>query len=81
MVPVHVSGMKEQLLLLLDSGSNAPMLYEAGQELAGALAVSVPLRTRGADGIEREILRLLRKDAHRLSSNFRLIFSPFRRCK
>jgi hypothetical protein len=61
MVPVHVSGMKEQLLLLLDSGSNAPMLYEAGQELAGALAVSVPLRTRGADGIERELRFYLRR--------------------
>jgi hypothetical protein len=62
MVPVHVSGMKEQLLLLLDSGSNAPMLYEAGQELAGALAVSVPLRTRGADGIEREFAVLPPQD-------------------
>jgi hypothetical protein len=53
-VPVHVSGIKAQLLLQLDSGSNAPMLFEAGQELTRALLVSAPLRTRGADGVERE---------------------------
>jgi hypothetical protein len=51
-VPVRVSGIKAQLLLQLDSGSNAPMLYEAGKGQTRSLFVSAPLRTRGADGIE-----------------------------
>jgi hypothetical protein len=53
-IPVNVSGIKAQLFMKLDSGSNAPMLYEAGKELTRALFVSAPLRTRATDGIERE---------------------------
>jgi hypothetical protein len=51
-IPVQVSGIREPMLLHLDSGSNAPLLYEAGKGLTRALFVSAPLRTRGTDGIE-----------------------------
>jgi hypothetical protein len=61
-VPVNVSGTKGQLLMELDSGSNAPMLYEAGKELTRALFVSAPLHTRGTDGIEREFAVLPPQD-------------------
>jgi hypothetical protein len=53
-VPVKLRDVKEQMLMQLDSGSNAPLLYEGGKEVARALLVSAPLRTRGTDGIERE---------------------------
>jgi hypothetical protein len=61
-VPVNVTGVKGQLLMQLDSGCNAPMLYEAGKELTHALFVGAPLRTRGADGIEREFTLLPPQD-------------------
>jgi hypothetical protein len=53
-VPVHVSGMKAQQLLQLDSGTNTLMLFEAGKELKRMLVTGAPLRVNGADGIERE---------------------------
>ena len=53
-IPVHLSGSGiRQLLLLLDSGTNAPFLYDPGKYLAPGLSVSAPLRNRGADGVER----------------------------
>jgi hypothetical protein len=52
-VPINVSGIKRQLLMKLDSGSNATMLYDAGKDLTRALFVGAALRTRGTDGIER----------------------------
>jgi hypothetical protein len=61
-VPVNVFGIRGQLLMKLDSGSNAPMLYEAGKGLTQALFVSARLRTRGADGIEREFAVLPPQD-------------------
>jgi hypothetical protein len=57
-IPVQVSGIRGQLLLHLDSGSNAPMLYGAGKGLARALFA--PLH--GADGIEREFAVLPPQD-------------------
>jgi len=42
-----------QLLLLLDSCTNAPFLYDPGKYLAPGLSVSAPLHNRSADGVER----------------------------
>jgi hypothetical protein len=42
-----------QLLLLLDSGTNVPFLYDPGKYLAPGLSVRAPLRNRSADGVER----------------------------
>jgi hypothetical protein len=53
-IPVHLSGGGiRQLLLLLDSGTNVPFLYDPGKYLAPGLSVSAPLRNRSADGVER----------------------------
>jgi hypothetical protein len=49
-VRINVSGTKGQPLMKLDSGSNAPMQYEAGKE--------PPLQTRDAAGIKREFVVL-----------------------
>jgi Aspartyl protease len=52
-VQAHLSGIEAQKkLLLLDSGSNAPLLYDAGPLVRG-LAVSAPLHNRNADGAEQ----------------------------
>ena len=53
-IPVHLSdGGIRQLLLLLDSGTNVPFLYDPGKYLAPGLSASAPLRNRSADGVER----------------------------
>jgi hypothetical protein len=53
-IPVHLSGGGiRQLLLLLDSGTNVPFLYDPGEYLAPGLSVSAPLRNRSADGVKR----------------------------
>jgi Aspartyl protease len=53
-IPVHLSGGGiRQLLLLLDSGTNVPFLYDPGKYLAPGLSASAPLRNRSADGVER----------------------------
>ena len=53
-IPVHLSGVAARsLLLLLDSGVRTPFLYDAGKDIAGGFSVSVPIRDRGPDGIER----------------------------
>jgi Aspartyl protease len=53
-IPVHLSGVATRtLLLLLDSGINTPFLYNSGKDMAGGFSVSVPIRDRGPDGVER----------------------------
>jgi hypothetical protein len=53
-IPVHLSGGGiRQLLLLLDSGTNVPFLYDPGKYLASGLSVRASLRNRSADGVER----------------------------
>ena len=53
-IPVHLSGGGiRQLLLLLDSGTDVPFLYDPGKYLAPGLSVRAPLRNRSADGVER----------------------------
>lgn len=63
-VPVQVSGARGPLLLHLDSGSNAPLLYEAGKGVTRVPFASTPLRTRGPDGIERAFAVLPPQDVH-----------------
>jgi hypothetical protein len=53
-VPVHLSGIPARPLLhLLDSGTNVPLLYDSGKDMAGGFSVSAPIRDRGPDGVER----------------------------
>jgi hypothetical protein len=53
-IPAHLGGMAtRQLLLLLDSGTNVPFLYDPGKYLAPGLSVSAPLHNRSADGVEQ----------------------------
>jgi hypothetical protein len=53
-IPVHLSGSgTRQLLVLLDSGTNAPFLYDPGKYLALESFVRTPRRGRGIDGVER----------------------------
>jgi hypothetical protein len=62
-VPVHLSGInKQQLLLQLDSGTNAPLLYDAGQDLRRLKTVSAPLQGRGTDGQEHAFTVLAGQD-------------------
>jgi hypothetical protein len=53
-IPVHLSGSgTRQLLLLLDSGTNVPFLYDPGKYLALESFVRTPRRGRSIDGVER----------------------------
>jgi hypothetical protein len=61
-VPVQVSGVRGPLLLHLDSGSNAPMLYEPYKGFTRAPFARAPLRTLSPDGIEREFAVLPPQD-------------------
>ncbi len=47
------------MLLLLDSGTNAPYLYEAG---SAVMRVSAPLSGRGIDGREHTVALLMPQD-------------------
>jgi hypothetical protein len=54
-VSIHLSGVEaRQLLFRLDSGVNAPLLYQAGKLSTRAGRASVALQSRGTDGVERE---------------------------
>ena len=53
-IPVHLSGIPGRpLLQLLDSGTNVPLLYDSGKDMASGFSVSTPIRDRGPDGAER----------------------------
>jgi hypothetical protein len=53
-IPVHLSGIPGRpLLQLLDSGTNVPLLYDSGKDMAGGFSVSAPIHDRGPDGVER----------------------------
>jgi hypothetical protein len=53
-ISVHLSGIAARpLLQLLDSGTNVPLLYDSGKEIAGGFSVNAPIRDRGPDGVER----------------------------
>jgi hypothetical protein len=53
-ISVHLSGIPGRpLLQLLDSGTNVPLLYDSGKDMAGGFSVGRPIRDRGPDGAER----------------------------
>jgi hypothetical protein len=53
-IPVHLSGIPGRpLLQLLDSGTNVPLLYDSGKDMASGFSVSSPIHDRGPDGVER----------------------------
>ena len=53
-IAVHLSGIPARpLLQLLDSGTNVPLLYDSGKDMAGGFHGSAPIRDRGPDGVER----------------------------
>jgi hypothetical protein len=55
MIPVHLSGFgRRQLLLSLDSGSNAPLLFNHAARLAPGLLQAAQAHAFGADGVKRE---------------------------
>jgi hypothetical protein len=62
-VRVHLSGMeKPQILLQLDSGTNAPLLYNASEDLRNLQTVSASLQGRGTDGKEHAFTVLQGQD-------------------
>jgi hypothetical protein len=61
-VPVHLSGIGKRLLLQLDSGANAPLLYDAGEDLGHLQTVGASLRGRGTDGREHAFTVLAGQD-------------------
>jgi aspartyl protease len=72
-VQAHLSGIEAQKkLLLLDSGSNAPLLYDAGRLVRG-LVVSAPLHSRNADGVEQAFTVLPPQDMQIGTHEFRQI--------
>lgn len=62
-IPVHLSGMeKPQVLLQLDSGTNAPLLYDAGKDLSHLQSVNAILQSRGTDGQQHAFAVLQEQD-------------------
>jgi hypothetical protein len=62
-VPVHLSGIdKRQILLQLDSGTNAPLLYNASEDFRNLQTVSASLQGRGTDGKEHAFTVLQGQD-------------------
>jgi hypothetical protein len=61
-VAVRVSGEKRDLLLQLDSGTNAPLLYETGKDMARLQTAGTLLRGRGTDGKEHAVALLAAQD-------------------
>jgi hypothetical protein len=62
-IPVHLSGIeKRQILLELDSGTNAPLLYGAGGDLGHLQTVGTSLRGQEIDGQEHAFAVLVGQD-------------------
>jgi hypothetical protein len=62
-VPVHLSGIeKRQILLELDSGTNAPLLFGAGGDLGHLQTVGTSLRGQEMDGQEHAFAVLVGQD-------------------
>jgi hypothetical protein len=60
LVPVHISGAgARQLLLALDSGAQAPLLYDPGQYLDPQSLTSRSVEGHGGDDVKREFSILL----------------------
>jgi hypothetical protein len=53
-ISAHLSGIAGRpVLQLLDSGTNFPILYDSGKEMAGGFYVHAPIHDRGPDGVDR----------------------------
>jgi hypothetical protein len=53
-ISVHLSGIPGRpLLQLLDSGTNVPLLFDSGKDMAAGFSVRAPIRDRAPDGAER----------------------------
>ena len=53
-ISIHLSGLPGKTLVqLLDSGTNVPLLYDSGKDMAGGFSVSGPIRDHGPEGAER----------------------------
>ena len=53
-ISVRLSGIPGRPLLeLLDSGTNVPLLYDCGKDMAGGFSVRAPIHDRSPDGVER----------------------------
>jgi hypothetical protein len=62
-IPAHLSGVPDpQLLLLLDSGTNVPFLYDSSKYSSPQLAVNASLHGRSVDGGERRFAVLPPQD-------------------
>ena len=62
-VPVALAGLqRRQVLLQLDSGSNAPLLYDPGEDLRHLQAPGSNLQSRGTDGKEHAFRVLAAQD-------------------
>jgi Aspartyl protease len=62
-IPVHLSGIeKRQILLELDSGTNAPLLYGAGRGLGHLQTVGTSVRCHEIDGQEHAFAVLVGQD-------------------
>jgi predicted aspartyl protease len=62
-IPVHLSGIeKRQVLLELDSGTNAPLLYGAGGDLGHLQTVGTSLQGQEMDGLEHAFAVLVGQD-------------------
>ena len=53
MVAVRLSGGMRPVRLIIDSGTNAPILYNTSKDMAVQLSHDVPLRGNGVDGAQR----------------------------
>jgi len=75
-VAVHLSGMeKRQILLQLDSGTNAPLLYDAGTDLRHLQTPGTTLQGRGTDGQNHAFTVLAGQDVQVGSHSLRQV--PF----
>jgi len=60
---VHLSGLeKRQVLLQLDSGTNAPLLWDPGEDLRHLQTTGCNLQSRGTDGKEQPFTVLAAQD-------------------
>ena len=61
-VAVHLSGMRKESLMQLDSGINVPLLYALGETARLVDTGTSALRSRGTDGVEHAFAVLARQD-------------------
>ena len=72
-VTVRLSGIRKESLLLLDSGINAPLLYPSRESAHLVESGTLPLRSRGTDGVNHLFAVLATQQVHIGSHTFRAI--------